>query len=114
MFSLPLTAILHLASKRIDGVVHAPTFTVPSAFVYCGQNGCGQTPMKLPVAAHWAALDDHFQRHTRMVECFRHANADAVTRMWKYQINEQGQRLSEFEREALIERHCELYGSWPQ
>ena len=69
--------------------------------------------MKLPVAAHWAALDDHFQRHVRVVERFRHAKADAVTRMWKYQINEHGVRLSQFERDALIERHCELFGIWP-
>jgi hypothetical protein len=27
--------------------------------------------------------------------------------------NERGQNLSAFEREALVERHCELFGCWP-
>jgi hypothetical protein len=34
--------------------------------------------------------------------------------MWKYQMNETGDRLSPFERDALIERQCELFGVWPQ
>jgi hypothetical protein len=33
--------------------------------------------------------------------------------MWRNQTNEGGNRLTEFEREALIERHCELFGTWP-
>jgi len=33
--------------------------------------------------------------------------------MWKSQTNEDGKRLSQFERHALIERHCELFGTWP-
>jgi len=41
------------------------------------------------------------------------ARVDAVARMWKYQINEDGVRLSQLERHALIERHCELFGTWP-
>jgi hypothetical protein len=36
-----------------------------------------------------------------------------VVRMWRNQTNEGGNRLTEFEREALIERHCELFGTWP-
>src|SRR5262249_36275510 len=36
--------------------------------------------------------------------------AHAVPRMWKSQTNEDGKRLSKFERDALIERHCELFG----
>jgi len=27
--------------------------------------------------------------------------------------NEHGIPLSQFERDALIERHCELFGTWP-
>ena len=69
--------------------------------------------MTLSLAAHWAALDDHFQRHAKLIDRFRHAKSDAVARMWKYQINEDGLRLSPFERDALIERHCELFGTWP-
>jgi hypothetical protein len=34
--------------------------------------------------------------------------------MWANQRNERGEPLSHFEREALIERHCELFGTWPQ
>jgi hypothetical protein len=69
--------------------------------------------MKLSIAAQWAALDDHFQHHAKKVERFRNARANAVRRMWEYQINEDGKPLSEFERDALIERHCELFGTWP-
>jgi hypothetical protein len=48
-----------------------------------------------------------------MVDRFREAGCDAVLYMWRSQTNEGGQRLSRSEREALIERHCELFGSWP-
>jgi hypothetical protein len=33
--------------------------------------------------------------------------------MWISEINEHGECLSQFERDALIERHCELFGTWP-
>jgi hypothetical protein len=69
--------------------------------------------MKLSVAAHWAALDDHFRQHAKQVERFRHAGPKAVRRMWTSQTNEEGECLSQFERAALIERHCELFGTWP-
>ena len=69
--------------------------------------------MRISVAAHWAALDDHFQRHDRLVDRFRQCDPDAVRRMWKTQMNEDGVRISQFERDALIERHCELFGTWP-
>ena len=69
--------------------------------------------MKLSVAAQWAALDDHFQQHAKQVECFRHVGREVVRRMWKYQVNEDGLSLSQFERDALIERYCELFGTWP-
>jgi hypothetical protein len=36
-----------------------------------------------------------------------------VVRMWRSQTNEAGDRLSKFERDALVERHCELFGTWP-
>jgi hypothetical protein len=69
--------------------------------------------METPMAAAWAALDDHFQHHVRLVERFREAGRDAVSHMWSSQTNEAGKRLSQFEREALMERHCELFGTWP-
>jgi hypothetical protein len=36
-----------------------------------------------------------------------------LTGMWKSQANEKGEPLSQFERDALVERHCELFGGWP-
>jgi hypothetical protein len=33
--------------------------------------------------------------------------------MWASRTNEAGEPLSQFERDALVERHCELLGSWP-
>jgi hypothetical protein len=69
--------------------------------------------VKASVAAHWAALDDHFRRHAKVVDRFRHADAREVARMWASQRNEAGERLSQYERDSLIERHCELFGTWP-
>ena len=65
------------------------------------------------VAAHWRALDRQFIHHAKMVKRFRGANRAAVFRMWKSQTNEGGKPLSQFEREALLERYCELFSSWP-
>jgi len=69
--------------------------------------------MKTSIAAHWAALHQHFAYHAMVVDRFRHIDHEAVLRMWKSQTNEDGNRLSQFERDALIERHCELFGTWP-
>ena len=90
-----------------------PVQMLSSASVQRTQNGFGILAMKLSVAAQWAALDDHFRQHAKQVERFRQAGPDAVRRMWKHQTNELGQCLSQCEREALIERHCELFGTWP-
>lgn len=69
--------------------------------------------MKSSIAADWAALDQHFAYHAMIVARFRHIDHEAVLCMWKSQTNEEGKRLSQFERDALIERHCELFGTWP-
>jgi hypothetical protein len=69
--------------------------------------------MGTSLAAHWTVLDSHFQHHARMVNRFREADGRAVLSMWRTQTNEDGLRLSRSEREALIERHCELFGNWP-
>jgi hypothetical protein len=58
-------------------------------------------------------LEDHFQHHAKLVDRFRYAGAEAVVRMWLTDINEYGEYLSQFERDALRERHCELFGTWP-
>jgi hypothetical protein len=69
--------------------------------------------MPMSLAAHWDALEDHFENHAGLVDRFTEADRAAVLRMWKNQTNEAGVPLSHFERDALIERHCELFGTWP-
>jgi len=65
------------------------------------------------LAAKWIALEGHFDYHAKLVDRFRKAGGDAVRHMWISQTNENGKPLSQFEREALVERHCELFGTWP-
>jgi hypothetical protein len=62
----------------------------------------------------WATLEDHFKYHARLVNHFRHVGPAALVRMWTSGTNEAGEPLSQFERDALVERHCELFGSWPE
>jgi hypothetical protein len=69
--------------------------------------------MPVTNTAQWAELEEHFRHHASVVRRFERANAQLVLRMWKTSRNEFGNRLSSFEREALIERHCELIGTWP-
>ena len=61
----------------------------------------------------WASLERHFAHHARLVARFRSFGPVAVARMWREQRNEAGAPLSRDEREALVERHCEHFGSWP-
>jgi hypothetical protein len=70
--------------------------------------------MTSSLAVQWAVLEHHFQHHARIVHRFRDTGRDAVIRMWSSQTNEDGERLSQFERDALIERYCELFGIWPE
>jgi hypothetical protein len=65
-------------------------------------------------AAELERLETHFCKHVAVVERFRRANRSAVLRMWREGTNERGEPLTAFEREALVERHCELFGSWPE
>jgi hypothetical protein len=69
--------------------------------------------VKSSLAAEWAALDLHFKEHVKLVNRFRGAGGDAVIRMWRSQTKENGESLSKTDRDALIERHCELFGTWP-
>ena len=69
--------------------------------------------MKGSSAAQWDLLHCHFEYHARLVARFRGPSHVAVKHMWRTQTNERGAPLSQFEREALIERHCELFGAWP-
>ena len=66
------------------------------------------------VEAHWFTLGIHFAHEALQVDRFRCVSKRAVRRMWRNQTNEHGEPLTQFEREALIERHCELFGIWPQ
>jgi hypothetical protein len=66
------------------------------------------------VDAQWLILGIHFAHHAQQVDRFSNASRRAVRRMWKNQTNEGGKPLTQFEREALIERHCELFGVWPE
>jgi hypothetical protein len=65
------------------------------------------------VTAQWARLEQHFAHHANLVNRFRPSGPVDVASMWQAQKNEFGERLSRLEREALIERHCELFGCWP-
>ena len=67
-----------------------------------------------PLAEQWALLEDHFNRHARLVDRFRHIGRAAALHMWRNGTNETGEQLSQFERAALTERYCELFGSWPE
>jgi len=44
--------------------------------------------MKRPLAAEWAALEDHFQHQAKLVDRLREAGRDGVLRMWASQTNE--------------------------
>jgi hypothetical protein len=66
------------------------------------------------ISHQWALLDEHFRHHARLIERFRDIDPAAVIRMWRSGTNEAGGQLSQFEREALVERHCELFGCWPE
>jgi hypothetical protein len=64
--------------------------------------------------SEWERLEEHFRQHASIVTYFRNANAAAVLQMLKSGVNDVGAYLSQFERDALIERHCELFGRWPE
>jgi len=70
--------------------------------------------VKKQVVDAWSALENHFQHHAELVSRFRRASRRSVVHMWRNQTNEDGSPFSEFERHALIERHCELFGRWPE
>jgi len=65
------------------------------------------------LAREWVTLERHFARHASLVKRFRAADPPAVLSMWQTQTNEFGAPLSQVERKALAERHCELFGHWP-
>jgi hypothetical protein len=64
-------------------------------------------------AAVWRQLEDHFQLQAQVLRRFAQARPSAVRRMWRSGTNDVGERLSAFEREALVERYCLLFGNQP-
>jgi len=70
--------------------------------------------VKKSSAAEWEVLERHFAHHAKLMDRFKSTKRRAVRGMWKKQTNERGEPLSPFEREALIERYCDLFGVWPQ
>lgn len=62
----------------------------------------------------WQLLEEHFLHQARVVSHFKNADGRAVIAMWRTGTNEAGVRLSRFELDALLERHCELFGRWPE
>ena len=71
---------------------------------------CGTSVSNCP----WQLLEGHFSHHARLVNHFRGADGPAVVAMWETGTNAAGERLSQFEHDALVERHCELFGRWPK
>ena len=61
----------------------------------------------------WRAPERHFDHQASLVKRFRGHDASAVATMWRKGTNEFGEPLSSFEHDALVERYCELFGSWP-
>ena len=62
----------------------------------------------------WRLLEGHFHDHAALMRRFEKTSAGEVVRLWQRGINEHGDPLSLFERDALIERHCDLFGKWPE
>jgi hypothetical protein len=74
-----------------------------------GHHGSNDAAM----AQAWARLEEHFQWHAGLIDRFRAAGALTVVGMLETGTNESGDCLSAFERNALVERYCELFGRWP-
>jgi hypothetical protein len=64
--------------------------------------------------SQWQILEEHFRHHARVANHFRSVDGSDVIAMWKTGTNAAGEPLSQFERAALCERHCELFGCWPE
>jgi hypothetical protein len=64
--------------------------------------------------AAWSLLEDHFRHHTALLRRFEKTSPHEVISLWQRGTNENGDPLSLFERDALVERHCDLFGKWPE
>ena len=52
------------------------------------------------IAAAWEGLEEHFEYHAALVARFKDACRASARRMWESGINEVGERLTPFERDA--------------
>jgi hypothetical protein len=93
----------------------APKSTIATPFLPPGPTKGPVVTKACPknIGHRWALLEKHFQRHALAVRRFASADPAAVAHMWETGTNDAGKRLSQFEREALIERYCEVFGCWP-
>jgi hypothetical protein len=87
---------------------------IPRSVGVLVKRGISTMQKRYKPANGWARLDEHFGIHAAAVERFRGAGRRDVRRMWRAGTNERGEPLTRFEREALVERHCELFGRWPK
>ena len=65
------------------------------------------------LAADWQAQYQDHLRTAAIDNRFKDASPSEVIRMWESGRNERGQKLSQFEFTALVERWLELFGALP-
>jgi hypothetical protein len=63
------------------------------------------------LAARWEAEYKEHKRSVAITTRFQGVSPSEVVRMWKGGRNERGQKLSQFEFGALVERWVELFGA---
>jgi len=67
----------------------------------------------MALASQWKAQHEEHQRMIAIATRFKGATPAEVVSMWENGRNERGQKLSQFEFTALVERWCELFGALP-
>jgi prophage regulatory protein len=65
------------------------------------------------LAAQWEAQYEAYLRSSAISTRFEDTTPSEVIRMWETCRNERGQRLTQFELEALVERWVGLFGAYP-
>jgi prophage regulatory protein len=65
------------------------------------------------LASQWEAQYDDHLRTSAIASRFRDATPSEVVRMWESCRNERGQKLTQIEVAALVERWLELFGRYP-
>jgi hypothetical protein len=65
------------------------------------------------LATQWSAQQEEHLRSVAVADRFRAATPSEVIDMWERGKNERGQKLTQFEFEALVERWLEVFGAYP-